>query len=49
MKRGKPWAWIIFGLGALYFMLPLIATFIFSLRRCISISMSIVGSKRVTG
>ena len=32
MRRGKPWAWIIFGLGALYFMLPLLATFIFSLR-----------------
>jgi putative spermidine/putrescine transport system permease protein len=32
MKRGKPWAWLVFGIGALYFMLPLIATFIFSLR-----------------
>ncbi|HQZ11604.1 MAG TPA: ABC transporter permease [Devosia sp.] len=32
MRRGKPWAWIIFGLGVVYFMIPLIATFIFSLR-----------------
>jgi putative spermidine/putrescine transport system permease protein len=31
MMRGKPWAWIVFGLGALYFLLPLLATFIFSL------------------
>lgn len=31
MIRGKPWAWIVFGLGALYFLLPLLATFIFSL------------------
>jgi putative spermidine/putrescine transport system permease protein len=32
MTRGKPWAWIVFGLGALYFLLPLIATVDFSLR-----------------
>jgi len=32
MKRGKPWAWIVFILGASYFLLPLLATFNFSLR-----------------
>ncbi|MDB5539659.1 MAG: spermidine/putrescine transporter permease [Devosia sp.] len=31
MRRGQAWAWVVFGLGALYFLLPLIATFIFSL------------------
>ena len=31
MTRGKPWAWVVFGLGALYFLLPLIATVEFSL------------------
>ena len=31
MRRGKPWAWIIFILGALYFIVPLLATFQFSL------------------
>jgi putative spermidine/putrescine transport system permease protein len=30
--RGKPWAWITFGIGALYFLVPLIATIDFSLR-----------------
>lgn len=32
MTRGKFWSRIIFGVGALYFLLPLIATFEFSLR-----------------
>lgn len=32
MTRGKPWAWITFGIGALYFLLPLIATIDFSLK-----------------
>ncbi|HVX72344.1 MAG TPA: ABC transporter permease subunit [Devosia sp.] len=31
MRPGKLWAWIVFGLGALYFLLPLIATAQFSL------------------
>jgi putative spermidine/putrescine transport system permease protein len=31
MRRGKVWAWLIFALGALYFLLPLIATVQFSL------------------
>ena len=31
MRRGRLWAWIIFALGALYFLLPLIATVQFSL------------------
>ena len=31
MRRGKLWAWVIFALGALYFLLPLIATVQFSL------------------
>ncbi len=32
MKRGSFWTWFWFGLGWLYFILPLIGTFIFSLR-----------------
>jgi len=32
MKRGSFWAWFWVGLGALYFLLPLVGTFIFSLR-----------------
>ena len=32
MKRGRLGAWIIFGLAAAYFLLPLLATFEFSLR-----------------
>lgn len=32
MKSGKLWSWIIFGLGATYFLVPLLATFEFSLR-----------------
>lgn len=32
MKSTKFWSWVIFGLGAAYFMLPLLATFEFSLR-----------------
>jgi putative spermidine/putrescine transport system permease protein len=32
MKRSNAWAWLVFGLAALYFLLPLLATFIFSLR-----------------
>ena len=32
MKPSKLWAWIIFGVGLAYFMVPLIATFEFSLR-----------------
>jgi putative spermidine/putrescine transport system permease protein len=32
MKPSKLWAWIIFGVGLAYFMIPLIATFEFSLR-----------------
>ena len=32
MTRGKIWSWIIFAVGALYFFLPLVATFEFSLR-----------------
>jgi putative spermidine/putrescine transport system permease protein len=33
--QGKPWSWIVFGLGALYFIIPLIATvdFALSIRR----------------
>lgn len=30
--RGKPWAWITFAIGAVYFLVPLIATFEFSLK-----------------
>jgi putative spermidine/putrescine transport system permease protein len=33
-RYGSPWAWLIFGLGFLYFFLPLVATFEFSLRAC---------------
>ena len=32
MKQSKLWAWVIFGLGAAYFLVPLIATFEFSLK-----------------
>jgi len=32
MRRGKPWAWIAFAVGAIYFLVPLIATFEFSLK-----------------
>jgi len=32
VKVSKFWPWVVFGLGALYFLLPLLATFIFSLR-----------------
>jgi putative spermidine/putrescine transport system permease protein len=32
MKSGRVWAWIVFALGAAYFLVPLIATFEFSLR-----------------
>jgi putative spermidine/putrescine transport system permease protein len=32
MKRGKAWAWFFMLLGVLYFFLPLVATFIFSLK-----------------
>ncbi|MHB1104395.1 MAG: ABC transporter permease [Devosia sp.] len=32
MKQSKVWAWIVFGLGALYFLIPLIATIDFSLK-----------------
>ncbi len=32
MKRGKAWAWFFMFLGILYFFLPLVATFIFSLK-----------------
>lgn len=32
MKENRLWAWIIVGLSALYFIVPLLATFIFSLR-----------------
>lgn len=32
MKVSKFWPWVIFALGAAYFLLPLIATFVFSLR-----------------
>lgn len=31
MKRNKTWAWVVFGLGAAYFLLPLLATFQFAL------------------
>ena len=36
--QGKPWAWIIVLLGILYFFLPLLATFIFSLKETGSLS-----------
>ncbi|HEY4203013.1 MAG TPA: ABC transporter permease [Devosiaceae bacterium] len=32
MKQSRIWAWVVFALGALYFLGPLIATFEFSLR-----------------
>ena len=32
MKSSKLWSWVIFGLGAAYFLVPLLATFEFSLR-----------------
>lgn len=32
MKTNRTWAWIVFALGAIYFLLPLIATFEFSMR-----------------
>ena len=32
MKRSRLWAWIVFGLGALYFIVPLLATLDFSLK-----------------
>jgi putative spermidine/putrescine transport system permease protein len=32
VKRNNLWAWVIFALGTLYFLLPLIATAVFSLR-----------------
>lgn len=32
MKRSRLWAWMVFGLGASYFIIPLLATFEFSLR-----------------
>lgn len=32
MKVSRFWPWVVFTLGALYFLLPLLATFIFSLR-----------------
>src|SRR5689334_11148640 len=32
MKVSRFWPWVTFAIGALYFLLPLIATFIFSLR-----------------
>jgi putative spermidine/putrescine transport system permease protein len=32
MKRSKFWPWVIFAIGAVYFLLPLLATFEFSLR-----------------
>ena len=31
-RIGAPWAWLVFVLGALYFILPLVGTFIHSLR-----------------
>ena len=32
MKTSRLWPWIVFAMGAAYFLLPLIATFVFSLR-----------------
>lgn len=32
MRARRFWAWVVFGIGAAYFLLPLLATFIFSLR-----------------
>ena len=31
-RRGSPWAWVVFVLGALYFILPLVGTFVHSIR-----------------
>lgn len=31
-RKSSPWAWLVFAIGAIYFLLPLIATFEFSLR-----------------
>ncbi|TIQ01503.1 MAG: ABC transporter permease, partial [Mesorhizobium sp.] len=34
MKQGSRfWAWLVFGVGTTYFILPLLATFEFSLRK----------------
>src|SRR3972149_5324911 len=33
MRRAGVWAWLLFGLGMIYFFLPLIASFLFSLRK----------------
>jgi putative spermidine/putrescine transport system permease protein len=33
MKQNRTWAWIIFAVGALYFLIPLLATLLFSLRK----------------
>ena len=32
MKSRRLWSWIVFGLGAAYFLLPLLATFVFSMQ-----------------
>ncbi|HVU09821.1 MAG TPA: ABC transporter permease subunit [Phototrophicaceae bacterium] len=32
MRRGQPWSWLVFGLAVVYFILPLVATAVFSLR-----------------
>jgi putative spermidine/putrescine transport system permease protein len=32
MKQSRSWAWIVFAVGAAYFLIPLIATVVFSLR-----------------
>ena len=32
MKTGRFWAWAVFGLGAAYFFIPLLATVEFSMR-----------------
>ena len=32
MRAGRLWAWVVFGIGAAYFFIPLIATFEFSMR-----------------
>jgi putative spermidine/putrescine transport system permease protein len=31
-RKSSPWAWVVFIIGAVYFLLPLIATFLFSLK-----------------
>jgi putative spermidine/putrescine transport system permease protein len=47
MKRGgKVWAWIVMILGILYFFLPLVATFLFSLRAQLGV-LSLVAYQRV--